>query len=71
MEKLTTSNLISIIVEIFGIMIMSGGITLEYRYGGDIFLFFVSIGSVVFSIGSGLVKKFPWACLRGNNGGKK
>lgn len=72
MKKLAISNLISIVVELFGILIMSGGLVAEYYYGGDIFLLFVSIGSLIFSIGSGFVKKFPWAYLRGGiDGGKK
>lgn len=64
-EKLSKSNYISICVELLGIFIMSGGMIFEYIYGRDLFLFFITFGGIIFSIGSGLVNKFPWSHIRG------
>lgn len=70
-KELSNCNALSIWIEVFGILILLGGTIFEYIYGRDIFLFFITTGSLIFSIGSGFVKKFPWAYVREGTDGKR
>lgn len=36
------------------------GIILECIYAADLYLILFTIGGLIFSIGSGITKKFPW-----------
>lgn len=56
-------HILSIVLEIFGLAVMGAGIVFEYIYKADLFLFGITGGSLIFSLGSGLVKKFPWAIV--------
>jgi Na+/melibiose symporter-like transporter len=71
-NRLSKCNSVSIFIEVLGILIMTVGTIFEYVYAKDLFLLFITIGGIIFSIGSGFVNKFPWSVIReANNGGRK
>lgn len=61
--RLSPDNKLSIYVELVGCLLLIVGIILEYIMKADGIFFLISCGSLVFSVGSGLVKKFPWAYI--------
>lgn len=61
--RLSPDNKLSIYVELIGCLLLIVGIVLEYIMKADGVFFLISFGSLIFSVGSGLVKKFPWAYL--------
>jgi len=48
MKNVITGNLIQLI----GVLLLGGGITCEIMQGGDIYLVVITIGCIVFTIGT-------------------
>jgi len=67
-EKLSKCNATSIFIELIGIIIMTIGITFEYIYARDLYLLYITVGSLIMSVGSAVVNKFPWAHVGGKIG---
>lgn len=60
-KELSASNVVSIIIEVIGLTVMGVGTYLEYLYKADFYIVLITSGALIFSLGSALVKKFPWA----------
>lgn len=57
-------GIISILIEIIGIILVSKGSYLESLYCRDIYAWWITTGALLFACGSFVQKKLPWAYTR-------
>lgn len=64
MWPILACGIVSVLIEIIGIILISRGSYLESLYCKDIYAWWITTGALLFACGSFVQKKLPWAYTR-------